>query len=89
MDPGEADSLFLQIVGLVQHHCSLVAEVADSSGCVWDPMAPFPLAAMVYLVQRRNKVLLHAIQEEALEVLPWVCPAFFPDLVVHKAEEAP
>ena len=82
----------MQIVGLVQCHCFLMAGVADSSGCVWDPMAPFPPVAKVYLVLEGNKVsaLLLAIQVEALvEALPLACLAFFRDLEVHTVVEVP
>ena len=89
--PGEeeGDSLFLQIVGLAQHWCSLEEEAADSSGCVWDQMAPSPPAAMVSLGRGRSKVraLLPSSQEGVWEVLLLACPAFFLHLVVHKAEE--
>ena len=88
----EGDNLSLQIVGLVRHCCSPVEEAVDSSGCVWDQMVPFLPLAMVCLGQRRSKeepALLLSSQEEAWEVLPQVCSAFFLDRVDHKAAEGP
>ena len=68
----EGDSLFLQILGLVLHYCSLVEVAVGSSGCVWDQMVPFLPVAMVCQGRRRSKVwtLLPSTQEEAWEVLP-------------------
>lgn len=88
----EEDNLSLQIVGLVRHCCSLVEEAVGSSGCVWDQTVPFLPLAMVCPGQRRSKeeqALLLSSQEEAWEVLPQVCSAFFLDRVVHKAAEGP
>ena len=50
------DSLFLQIVGLVLHYCSLVEVAVGSSGCVWDQTVPFLPVAMVCQGRRRSKV---------------------------------